>query len=164
MILDDTDPGRAVTWMEVDDPERDAPTMIARLDAFTRAHGRNPSDSEGVILTVPDDRTPGAPWRLAVGVEVGAPLASVVEEGLHLKAWPGTRVLGVFHLPYRKVIDEVYTVLHPSVAPAMRYLRTSWTAAQHMDRLRGLTRELRGLNISTKVSSSHRAKPTGRAL
>lgn len=99
VIVDDTDPARPVAWTELDDPVADAAVAVQRLDEFIRRRGRSPSASDGVIWTAPDhDGTvSGARWRLAVGVEVGAPLTPVDENGLHLEVWPATRVLGVFH-------------------------------------------------------------------
>jgi len=97
-VIEGMDAERTLAWMEVDDPVADASGAVQRLDAFVRRHGRNPTCSDGLIWITPDsDGKPSARWRLGVGVEVGAPLASVEEGGLHLDTWPATRVLGIFH-------------------------------------------------------------------
>jgi hypothetical protein len=111
LTVDETDAERPVAWMDVEDAAHDLPAAIARLDAFIRARGRSVSDSDGVILSAPDEATHGRSWRVAVGVEGGEPLAAAVEDGLHLETWPAVRIVGVFHLGDPLPTDAVRATL-----------------------------------------------------
>ncbi len=95
--VDQVDAERPVAWLQVEGIPHDVRALVGELDAFIRARGRSVSDSDGVILTAPDDSTPGTVWQLAVGVEGGEALVNTVEDRLHLETWPAVRILGVFY-------------------------------------------------------------------
>jgi hypothetical protein len=119
LTLYDTDAPRPVAWTEVNDPERDVPAAIAGLDAFIRRRGRNVSDSDGIILTAPNDTAGGERWRVAVGVEAGEPLADAREGGLHMGTWPAVRFVGIFHRG-----DPLHTAEHRAVMSSFMHERT----------------------------------------
>lgn len=96
LVIEETDLPRPVAWMEVDDPERDAPSALKMLDDFVRAQGRRPGHADGLILMRTDDADPVGQWQLAVGVEATTPLVPMAQEGLHLDVLPEMRFLGIF--------------------------------------------------------------------
>lgn len=93
LVIQEDDLPRSVSWMEIDEPGRDAQQAVATLDEFTRSQGRRPSMSEGVILIPPAE--PGQRWRIAVGVEA-THLSPIEVQGLHMEEWPAIRFLGIF--------------------------------------------------------------------
>jgi hypothetical protein len=96
LVIDETDLPRPVAWMEVDDPERDAPAASKMLDDFVREQGRRPGYADGLILMPPENTASAGRWQLAVGVEATTPLVPTAQAGLHLDVLPEMRFLGIF--------------------------------------------------------------------
>lgn len=96
LVVDERDPPRPVAWTEIDDPAAELAAAVDRLEDFARAHGRIPSgDSDGIVLSLPADSARER-WRVAIGIEPGAALPAVAENGMQFDEWPPQRVFGVF--------------------------------------------------------------------
>jgi hypothetical protein len=109
LIIDHIDAPRVVAWSEISDPRQEIPAAIARLDAFVRAKGHNLNQSDGLVLTPPNDQS--TLWRIAVGIEANTPIHSTVDGAVHIETWPPTRVLGIFHQGDILASDEKREVL-----------------------------------------------------
>ncbi len=96
VVRDAVDPTRQVAWVELGDPLADAPGAVERMDRAIHRLGRNPSASDGLIWLPPAAGDSGR-WRLAVGIEINAPMAVRESDGVHFETWPPTRELGIYH-------------------------------------------------------------------